>query len=392
MSLRVGTPEEAGMSAERLRHVAQLARGWVERGEALRALVALVARHGVIVLHEASGTLGPEPESPPVNLDSIFDLQSLSKTITATAIMALVEDGLLGLNRPVQEYIPEFVGEGKSAVTVFHLLTHTSGLREEEIEAYVAAAFGAEGSPPPDLFKDEISFQEYLSQRYAAPLWKAPGKEMSYLGYGYDLLGEIVERVSGQSLEDFARERIFQPLGMTDTAYVVTSEIRPRLVRLSPEDLPPDGVGYSSYLTTPMGSGTVRSTALDMARFGQMFLEHGGKGDAQVLGPAAVAQMTRNQIPGVSSNFLLLHEVFPEASWGLGWSVEGDKRYALAGSLRSSATFSHAGWGGIWMWIDPVFDLVGVFFSSLRHPHAEPGPRWSADLFLNAVTAAVEDV
>lgn len=391
MSLRAGTPEEVGMSAARLRHVTELARGWVERGDEPRALVALVARHGVIVLHEASGTLGPEPESPPVSLDSIFELQSLSKPITATAIMVLVEDGLLGLNRPVAEYIPEFVGKGKDAVTVFHLLTHTSGLLEEEVEAYVAATFGAGGATPPDFFKNEISFQAYLSQRYAAPLWKAPGEEMSYLGYGFDLLGEIVERVSGQSLEDFARERIFQPLGMTDTAYIVRDEIRPRLVRLSPEDLPPDGIGYPTYVTTAIGSGTVRSTALDMARFGQMFLDHGGKGDAQVLSPASVAEMTRNQIPGVSANFLQLHEVFPEASWGLGWSVEGDKRYALAGSLRSPAAFSHLGSGGIFLWVDPVFDLVGVYLSRLHHLQAKPGLRWQCDLFMNAVTAAVED-
>src|SRR4051794_26033125 len=114
MGLREGTPEEAGMSTARMQRVADLTRGWVERGP-LRALVVAIVRRGILVLHEAYGTLGPEPDSPPVTRDSIFALKSLSKPITATAIMVLVEDGLLGLNRPVVDYIPEFIGAGKSA-------------------------------------------------------------------------------------------------------------------------------------------------------------------------------------------------------------------------------------------------------------------------------------
>jgi CubicO group peptidase (beta-lactamase class C family) len=322
----------------------------------------------------------------------MFDLQSLGKPITATAIMLLVEDGLLGLNRPVVEYLPEFTGEDKSAVTVFHLLTHTSGLRDDDIEAYVKATFAAKGLSAPDPDKDEISIQEYLSQRFAAPLGKVPGVEMSYSPFGFNLLGEIVQRVSSQPLDVFARERIFVPLGMRDSSYVVTPAARPRLIRLSPEDRPPDGIGYPAQVESAWGSGSVRSSALDMARFGQMFLEHGGRGAVRVLSPASVAQMTRNQIPGISAHFI--DEYFPEASWGLGWSVEGDKRYPLRGSLDSPATFGHGGGGGIWMWVDPTYDLVGVYLSSLRNSHVAPDSLsgWPTDLFMNAVTAAVLDV
>src|SRR5215470_11969424 len=112
MGLREGTPAEAGMSSARVQHVAQVAQSWVEH-EGVRALVVAVARHGILVLHEAFGTRAPEPDSPPATLDSIFDLQTVGKAITATAIMLLVDDGLLGLNRPVAEYIPEFIGEDK---------------------------------------------------------------------------------------------------------------------------------------------------------------------------------------------------------------------------------------------------------------------------------------
>src|SRR5512140_1284303 len=128
MKLRAGTPEEAGLSPHRLERIKALAAQWVSTG-LTPSLVVLVARRGVIALHEAFGTLTPEADSPPLQRDSIFPLASLSKPITATAVMCLVEDGLLGLNRPVDEYIPEFTGEGKHAVLVHHLLTHTSGIR-----------------------------------------------------------------------------------------------------------------------------------------------------------------------------------------------------------------------------------------------------------------------
>jgi CubicO group peptidase (beta-lactamase class C family) len=386
MSLNFGTPEEAGMSSTRLRHVAQLAQGWVEHGP-LHALVTLVARHGIVVMHEAYGTLGPEPDASPVVPDSIFQLASVTKPIVATAIMILVENGLLGLYRPVVDYLPEFAGEGKSAVTVFHLLTHTSGLREEEMETYVTAQFAAKGVPAPDLQRGEVSHNEYLSWRYGAPLWKGPGVEMAYLDYGYELLADIVQRVSGELLTDFLRERIFRPLSMSDTSLIVTDAIRPRIVRASADDQPPDGIGYPALVETPWGSASAVGTALDLARFGQMFLDRGGSGDARVLSPASVAQMTRNQIPGISSQFFT--EFFSEASWGLGWSVEDNKRYL--GSLYSAETFSHLGSGGICLWIDPVYDLIGVYLSS-EHQRAHSLSGWPLDLFMNATMAAVLDV
>jgi CubicO group peptidase (beta-lactamase class C family) len=385
MPITVGTPEEAGMSATRLRHVAHVAKGWVEHG-LLRALVIAVARRGVLVLHEAYGTLSAGPDSPAVMLDSIFPLWSISKVITATAVMGLVEDGRLGLNRPVAEYIPEFVGDGKSAVTPWHLLTHTSGLREEAVNAYASPELFAQGFTL--AASVSVFTPEYLLERYAAPLSTAPGKEMSYCDFNFMLLGEIVQRVSGRSLNDFASERIFEPLGMRDASYILTGERQPRMVRAHPNEVPPDGIGPTGFVEAPWGAASVSSTALDLARFGQMFLDHGGRGDARVLSPASVAQMTRNQIPGISAHFI--NESFPEASWGLGWSVEGDKRYRFAGSLRSSATFSHLGWGGLFIWADPMYDLVGVYLSVFPEPNAEM-QRWPLDLFMDAVTAAALD-
>jgi len=212
MQLRPGEPEAVGMSARRVRHVGQLAAGWVAQG-ITSALVILVARRGVVVLHEACGRLTPDDDAPPVTRDTIYPLSSITKPITATAAMLLVEDGLLGLQRPVAEYLPEFRGEGKQAVMVHHLLTHTAGLRDDDVNAHAAQKRGVVAIPPPEATQHP-GINEYLFLRYDAPLWKPPGVEMFYCSYGYMLLGEIVRRVSGQALADFARTRIFEPLHM----------------------------------------------------------------------------------------------------------------------------------------------------------------------------------
>jgi CubicO group peptidase (beta-lactamase class C family) len=386
MKLRYGDPEEAGMSARCVQHIAHLAQGWVER-DITPTLVVLAARRGVIVLHEAYGRLTPAPDAPALPRDAIFPLASLSKPITATAAMLLVDEGLLGLNRPLAEYIPEFTGEGKNAVMVHHLLTHTSGLRDEDIAAHAMAKHSI---APPEDYRLPAWIYDHTVALCDTPLWKPPGTEMSYSDFNYDLLGEIVCRISGRPLADFARERIFEPLGMEDTSYILPDVLRHRVVR-RPTDTPWADLDSPALQDSPWPAAGVLSTAFDIAIFGQMFLDEGSYGDTRVLSPAAVAEMTRNQIPGIGSHFIGQH--FPEAGWGYGWSINGNKKSQLFGSLWSPSAFEHAGAGGVHMWIDPTYDLVGVYFSvALRN---KSGTEildwfdWGDDLFTNSVTAAV---
>jgi CubicO group peptidase (beta-lactamase class C family) len=380
MKLRLGDPEEAGMSAERVQRLRRLAAGWVSDGLA-SALVVLVARHGVVVLHEAFGRLTPEPDGPPLPTDAIFPLVSLSKPITATAAMILVEDGLLGLNRPVANYIPEFVGDKKDLVTVHQLMTHTAGLDVEYYNLYVqTTSYEVGGVPVQPTQHPRVA--AYLAGQYAAPLAKPPGTEMHYSSHGMELLGEVVRRVSGQSLATFAHARIFETLGMGDTSYGVPEEARGKVVRRPPDA--PDAAMLNSreFQETPWAGGGVFSTAWDMAVFAQMFLNRGRYDETVVLSPASVAEMTRNQIPGLSARWL--DETFREASWGYGWSIRGPKHAFFGGSLFSPAAFEHIGAGGVQLWADPAYDLVGVFFSAETRG-------WPADLFVNAATAAVVD-
>ena len=394
MQLRPGEPEEVGMSARRVRHVGQLAAGWVAQG-ITSALVILVARRGVIVLHEAFGRLTPDDNAPPIKRDTIYPLSSLTKPITATAAMLLVEDGFLGLQQPVSEYLPEFRGECKQEVRVYHLLTHTSGLRDEDIGVHAAMKRGVVVIPPPEKTQHPW-INEYLFLGYDAPLWKPPGVEMSYCSYGYDLVGEIVRRVSGQALADFARERIFAPLGMQDTFYSVPDAVLARIVR-RPLDAPwaattvtgAPGLETREHQERPRASGGAYSTAIDMAIFGQMFLNRGSYGEERILSPAAVAEMTRNQIPGISAQHR--GEFFPEASWGFGWDIHGNKKALQDGSLHSPQAFDHYGAGGVFCWVDPVYELVGGYFSVALERIDETRSKECHYLFMNAVTAAVVD-
>src|SRR5579872_1741771 len=208
MELREGTPQEAGLNPERVELIRRRGREWVERG-IHQCLVLLVARRGMVVLQEAYGRIYPEPDAPVTLLDTIFPLSSISKPLTATCLMILVEHGLVGLNRPVQEYIPEFVGAGKEHVMVHHLLTHTSGWDDQLLDAHVEETRGKVSLPPcPSTQHPAIHEELYL--KLAFPLSRAPGSEMSYSSTGYNLLGEIVRRVSGRSLNDFAHDRIFE--------------------------------------------------------------------------------------------------------------------------------------------------------------------------------------
>jgi serine-type D-Ala-D-Ala carboxypeptidase len=382
------------MSSARLAHVAQLAASWVAQGMT-PALVVLVARHGLIVLHEAFGRLDVESDEP-LSRDAIFPLGSITKAITSTAATALVEDGILGLNRPVTEYLPELVGAGKEAIMVHHLMTHTSGFRDEDVVEHIARKRRAGEIPTPDNSASPLAemynvfpFVQQLEAANDLPLWKRPGTEMSYCQYGYALLEQIVERVSGKRVADLARERIFEPLGMADTSYGLPEHLRHRAVRRRLE-FGWGAIGTREFEATTWSFASAFSTAADMATFGQLFLNHGGYGEHRVLSPATVALLTRNQIAGIPAVYR--DEFFPEASWSLAWDVRGDKNALRDGSLLSSETFEHGGAGGVCLCIDPVNDIILAYLSVQVHQGQRIGsPMWRGDLFANATIAAIEE-
>jgi CubicO group peptidase (beta-lactamase class C family) len=366
----------------------------------------------VIVLHEAFGVLGPGPDSPRLTPDALFPVMSITKSITAALAMQLVEDGLLGLNRPAKDYLPEISGEGTDEILVHHLLTHTTGYSfttDPPMLKHAARKKKAGFELPPCPEGRHPVLHEWLSLLWDAPRVTGVGEVMIYSTHNYELLGEIVRRLSGRSLEQLARERIFDPLGMHDSYYEVPESEAHHVVQRAPgvplgsEWLPPfpggpplpgppwEDVGGRREQETPWGGAGLFSTPLDMTVFGQMILNGGRWGEARILSSAAVAAMTRDQIPGLRAR--LANYKAEHASWGYGWAIESPTKWKyFHGSLQPLGTLSHPGGGGVIFWIDRAHELVGAYFEVCKRLTENLEFVWNFDLFQNAITAAVEDV
>ena len=213
---------------------------WVECGDTPSVAVC-VARRGVVVLHEAFGVRRHGDTTQTLRRGSIFPILSCAKPITAATVMCLVEDGLIGLNRPFVDYVPELDVpgvEGLAEARVADLLCHTSGIDDLALGAFrEAAAERAPDLPPPAPGQHPI-INRLIRLAAGAPLAR-PGSAMLYSGFGYELLGDIVRRVGGQPFWQFVSSRIFEPLGMEDSHFVLPPALRERRVYRAPACRPP---------------------------------------------------------------------------------------------------------------------------------------------------------
>lgn len=407
--LQEGAPEKVGMDPERVDRVRKLAASWVERGEA-PSLVVLVARRGVIVLHEAFGVRRQEDTTPTLKRDSIFTIASCSKPITAAAVMCLVDDGLIGLNRPFIDYVPELDVPGVQwleEARVADLLCHTSGLDDLELVAFIEAAAKRSPALPPAAPGQHPALGKRIHLAAGAPLARRPGTAMLYSSFGYNLLGDIVRRVSGQPFWQFVRTRLFEPLGMRDSYFVLPPELRARRVYRAPgmpgtQPAPGlhGGVDSPEYDELDLGAVGAASTAWDLAVFLQMLVNRGAYGGERILSAASVAVMTRHH---VDTSVPWIWPVINPATgkrmdfeihgggygYGLFIFAAGD-RFRPNGALASLAAFGHVGYGGTCIWADPERELVGVYLSVSPRLHRDL-PVTNPDLFQNAVHAAILD-
>jgi CubicO group peptidase (beta-lactamase class C family) len=388
------------MLPERIDRVRDLCARWVREGHT-PTLGVCVARRGVIVLHEAFGVLGPGPDSPRLSHAALFPVASIAKPITATLAMQLVEEGLLGLNRPAKDYLPELSGDGTDEILVHHLLTHTTGYpwhTDPPMLEHAAAKQAAGFTPPPCPANQHPILHKYLSLYWDAPRVAGVGEVMIYSNHNYELLGEIVCRLAGPSLDNRARARVFNPLGMEDSYYVVPRSKSPRVVQRAPEivfgsldESQFPRIGSREWQGTPWAGMGLFTTPHDMAVFGQAILNGGRYGDARILSPAAVAAMTRDQIPGLRARIATWKEA-EHASWGYGFGVVSPSKWKYYdGSLQTPGTLGHSGAGGAMLWIDRRHELVGAYFEVLRGMTKGLEPLWNFDLFQNAITAAIDD-
>lgn len=370
-------PESVEVSSDRLERLDSALRQYVA-DKHLAGTVALVARHGQVVFHEAFGMRDIE-SGEAMQTDSIFRIASQSKALVSVAIMALQEQGKLLVTDPLSKHLPEFestvvaveneqgkydVVPSRRAITLRDLLTHTAGI-------------GYGYGPAKDLWEEAgiqgwyfANREEKVGQTVARlaelPFDAHPGDQWVY-GYNTDILGAVVERASGQTLEEFLRTTILEPLGMRDTHFFLPQDKAHRLATVysatdSGIERAPDpglGIGQGHYVKGPRvsfsGGAGLLSTALDYARFLQMLLNGGTLDGRRVLSRKSVELMTVNQMRGI--------EFRPGQGFGLGFYVVTD-----VGARGTHGSVGEFGWGGAYhstYWVDPKEGIVAVYLTQL---------------------------
>lgn len=381
--LPTAPPASQGMSPARLQHLSAAIKAAAEAGS-VAGTVTLIARNGRVVYHEASG-LRDVDAAQPMTTDSIFRIASMSKAVTSVAVMMLVEEGKVLLDDPVSKFIPSFetttvvvrppTGSPTSAasgtapalrpITIRHLLTHTAGV-----------SYGS-GNPMESRYKEADVIGWYFANRTepiatsidklaALPFDYQPGERFIY-GFSTDILGVVVEKASGQTLDAFVRTRIAEPLKMTDTSFYLPPDKRARLspvyslssaggrITRAPQPM----TGQGDYADGPRasfsGGAGLLSTASDYARFLQMLLNGGELDGVRLLSPKTVALMTSNHVG----------DLYQNGKFGFGLGFEITEHVGRSGRHGSVGEF---GWGGAYFtkfWVDPQEKLVVVFMTQL---------------------------
>jgi CubicO group peptidase (beta-lactamase class C family) len=373
--------EDVGMSSERLARIAPVMQGYVSRGE-VPGVVTLVARRGQVVHFEAVGMRDVEAKQP-MTRQTIFRIASMTKPIASTALMMLYEEGRFQLRDPAHKFLPELaemrvlvptepgeaIGEPYKTVpavrpiTIQHLLTHTAGFantyRGPQTETYGKLR---------ETLQPGATVGDYVKELAKLPLNFQPGDQWQY-GPSTDVVGRLVEVLSGQTLDEFLRRRIFHPLGMEDTHFYLPAAKLDRFAanyrpdaekKIELVEAPDEN---SRYVREPhayfSGGGGLVSTAADYFRFHQMMLDGGVFDGVRLLSPKTVELMTTSH-----TGELPLWLRGPGYGFGLGYSVVTDVgRSAISGSLGTY------GWGGAFctvFWVDPQEALIGILMTQVR--------------------------
>ena len=371
-------PEDAGFATDRLSLIEEVLKDYVMEGELPGAVVA-VLRNGAVVYEQAVGYSDVETRAP-LATDAVFRIASQTKAVVSVAVMMLQDEGALLISDPVGKHLPAFAqttvavpGEDGAyevvpadrPVTIRDLLTHTAGISygygpggDRWQEADITGWYFAHRDEPVRKTVDRMA---------ALPFQAQPGDRFVY-GYATDILGALVEEVSGLTLDRFLATRLFEPLDMRDTHFYLPPGKVDRLAAVHGHDAAgklirsPEGPGMNTqgeYVNGPRvsysGGAGLLSTARDYARFLQMMLNGGSLGDARILSPASVALMTANHIGDLLG---------PGSGFGLGFQVRLD-----LGAAGQPGSVGDYGWGGAYhttYWVDPAEQLVVVYFTQLR--------------------------
>jgi CubicO group peptidase (beta-lactamase class C family) len=377
-------PDAAGFDAKRLERLDLAMNDWVNK-QWMNGGVALIAKDGKIAWYKAVG-FNDISTKEPLKADGIFRIASQTKAITSVAIMMLYEEGKLLISDPVSKYIPSFEKQrvlekfnpadttyttvpAKRAVTIKDLLTHTSGLGYAQIGSKESNAIYAKSKITAGLGVEDETLGAAMTRLGTLPLMHQPGERFTY-GLNVDVLGAIVEQVSGMSLAAFFQSRILKPLGMNDTYFALPANKASRLVNLYTED--PQGKlikGSNNLLNGPTaanypllnssyysGGAGLSSTVYDYAVFLQMLLNGGEYNGVKLLGRSSIRMMTMNQIGAVKVG---------DNKFGLGFEIETEE-----GSTKTPTNAGTYSWGGAFStsyWVDPKEKIVLLFYRQLQN-------------------------
>ncbi len=391
-TLPLTSPEQVGLSAARLARITSWMKGWVDSGK-LPGMVVCVMRKGELAFAETYGKADVE-RNKPMRPDTIFRIYSMTKPLTSTAIMMLYEEGRFQLDDPISRFIPAFkdprVYAGGSRgkidsvpaereITFRDLLTHTSGLTYGFMESNPVDALyrGKEGV---DFQLAKTSLKQLVEKLATFPLIAQPGKAWNY-SVATDVLGYLVEVISGQPFEKFLVEKVIKPLGMTDTDFFVPKDKHDRFAanysagaggKLELLDDP----GKSRYLeprTVNSGGGGLVSTASDYLRFCKFMLNKGELDGVRLLGRKTVELMTMNHLKGDMADMGMprfSESTYYGTGFGLGFSVTLDP--AKAHILGTPGEFAWGGAASTAFWCDPVEDMAVVLLTQLMPSSTYP--------------------
>lgn len=365
-------PEIAGFSGKHLENISAFAQRYVDEDK-FAGVVTMVSRHGEIVHYNAVGQYGLDNDKP-VSADTLFRIFSMTKPVTAVAAMMLYEQGKFQMNDPVSIYLPEFKDQKilldgqlltpKSPMTMRQLFTHTAGL-----------SYGwTLDNPVDEQYKDAQLFasrdlNEFTEKLSKLPLRFEPGTRYHY-SVSSDLLGAVIERLSGQTLDEFFAKNIFVPLGMNDTFFSVPDNKRHRLASSHTWDakqnkmalVPPEHQRNYTNVTFFSGGGGLVSTISDYMRFCQVFIDGGRSNGVRILGPKTVQYMTGDHLtPEVRAEGVGEYpslDFYPGQSMALGFGVITNP--TIAPSIASKGELSWGGVAGTQFWIDPLEGIVGI--------------------------------
>lgn len=395
-------PEEAGMSSERLARIAATLNADIERGR-IPGAVVLVARKGKIVYFEAFGWRD-KAAGIKMTTDTIFNIASMTKPMVAAGALMLVEEGALSLDDPVAKYLPKFAemkvaqldasGDAITAlvparkpITIRDLMIHTSGLIYGGRGTTAVHKLYPAGSA---AAAKTLAGNEFVDKLAALPLLHQPGTVWDY-GFGLDVLGLLIERVSEETLGAYLGQRLWQPLGMVDTGFLVPAAKAQRYARALPTD-PDTGKPQTvepvatESAKFECGGGCAVSTASDYLRFALMLLDKGKAGETRLLGRKTVEYMLSDQL-GTDVKNLIGNADPTRADYGFGLGLAVRKTPGVVRLLGSVGDFSWPGASGTNWWVDPKEELAVVFMAH------SPGPiRWHYRQAINGlVYAAIAD-